>query len=48
MVNKVFDCIINKMGTLIGHNVQWTSKFCKNVFVKAILPQYEHEIIVPS
>jgi hypothetical protein len=26
MVGKIFDCIIDKMDTLIGHDYQWTSK----------------------
>jgi hypothetical protein len=44
MVNKVFDRIVDKMGALIGHDCQWTSKFgifvqklgnyCNNIGVK--------------
>jgi len=33
MVSKVYDHIVDKMGTLIGHNYQWTSKFRKNMFI---------------
>jgi hypothetical protein len=34
MVNKIFDYIINKMGTLISHDCQWTSKSCKDMLVQ--------------
>jgi len=33
MVSKVSNHIIDKMGTLIGHNGQWTSKSHENVFI---------------
>jgi hypothetical protein len=36
MVKKIYDCIIDKMGTLIGHNCQWTSKFHKVIFVQKL------------
>ncbi len=35
MVSKV-DHIIDKMGTLISHNCQWTSKSRKNVFMQKL------------
>jgi hypothetical protein len=36
MINKVFHNIVDKMGTLIGHDCQWTSKSCKNMFVQKL------------
>jgi hypothetical protein len=36
MVNKVFDCIIDKMGTLIDHNCQCTSKSYKDMFIQKL------------
>jgi hypothetical protein len=33
MVSKVSDHIIDKMGTLINDNYQWTSKSRKNVLM---------------
>jgi len=40
MVNKVYDHIINKMGTLISHNYQWTSKSCKGIFIQKLSSYY--------
>jgi hypothetical protein len=34
MVSKAYDRIIDKMGTLIGQECQWTSKSCKDMFVQ--------------
>jgi len=36
MVSKIFDYIIDKMGTLIGHDYQWTSKSYKDMFVQKL------------
>jgi hypothetical protein len=36
MVNKIYDCIIDKMGTLISHDRQWTSKSHKDIFVQKL------------
>jgi len=36
MVNKVFDRILDKMGTLINHNYKWTSKSCKNMLIQKL------------
>jgi hypothetical protein len=36
MVSKIFDCIVEKMGTLIGHHYQWTSKSCKDMFIQKL------------
>jgi hypothetical protein len=36
MVSKVSDRIIDKMGTLINHDYQWTSKFYKDIFVQKL------------
>ncbi len=36
MINKVFDYIINKMGTSIGYDFQWTSKSCKDIFAQKL------------
>jgi hypothetical protein len=36
MVTKVSNLIIDKMGTLINHDYQWTSKSCKDMFVQKL------------
>ncbi len=42
MVSKVSNRIIDKMGTQIGHNCQWTSKSCKNMFVQKLGSYYNN------
>jgi hypothetical protein len=42
MVSEVPNCIINKMGTLIGHNGEWTSKSCKNVYIYKLSGYYNN------
>ncbi len=36
MVNKIFDYIVDKMGALINHDCQWTSKSCKDMLVQKL------------
>jgi hypothetical protein len=33
MISKIFDNIVDKIGTLVDDNSQWTSKPGKNVFI---------------
>jgi len=36
MINKVSDNMTDKMGNLIGHDCQWTSKSHKDMFIQKL------------
>jgi len=42
MINKVLDNIADKMDTLISYDYQWTSKFCKNMFIQKLGSYYNN------
>ncbi len=42
MVNKASNRIIDKMGTLINHDCEWTSKSCKDIFIQKFGDYYSN------